>query len=182
MFLSRSSSCLFSFVIIAVHEDESTAYQVLVVEKMDHSRCPFSHWYQVRRSPVQPQQAQCCALLHTVHGVPDEDQRYEWLGHSHSESSTRRAGQGRAGQSNSIISNWNSRRQTWISKVKIFHMNPNWLFMYFVPIQTRKTSISAFWQSDQTVAVPDQCNSSSCLLVLLRAKYNYTAGQLWHLW
>lgn len=46
-------------------------YQVLVIEEMDHSRCPFPHWHQVWGSPVQPQQAQRGALLHTVHGVPD---------------------------------------------------------------------------------------------------------------
>lgn len=89
MFRFWSWCCLFSFVIIAVYQhkvivgprqvrNRAEPYQVLVIEEMDHSRCPFSHGHQVWGSPVQPQQAQCGALLHTVHGVPDwRDKQYD---------------------------------------------------------------------------------------------------------
>lgn len=49
----------------------SGSYQVLIVQQMDHACRPVPHGHQVGRCPVQSQQAQGGALLHTVHGVSE---------------------------------------------------------------------------------------------------------------
>lgn len=47
----------------------TSSYQVLIIEQMHNSCCPFTHGDQVRRCPVESQQTQCCTLLHAVHSV-----------------------------------------------------------------------------------------------------------------